>query len=246
MNNCKKIVPYYMFSYPDYETSLDLFKKLTEINETIEIGFPFSDPLADGSVIQAAANEVLRKFNPSLDDYLDFVKKIRNYNNNTTIYCMTYLNPILYYGYDKFLKKSAKSGLNGFIIPDFPPEESIEFLKLCTNYNLKVTFIITPLTLKERIDYISKITTGFIYFVTYTGVTGKKAVMSKENISILNYIKKHYNKDIYIGFGIKNRNDVINMLKYAEKVIVGSALINKFNETNNIDKVVEFMKSLGG
>lgn len=240
----KNIVPYYMFSYPDYKTSLKLFKNLTHLCDTIEIGFPFSDPLADGPVIQAAANEVITKHNPDFKSYFKFINEIHLYNKKIKLFCMTYLNPILYYGLEKFLSAAAKAGLTGFIIPDLPPEEADIFLKLSNKYKLKVSFIITPLTEKKRIDYISKITTGFIYYVTYTGVTGKKAVMSKNNIQLINYIKNNYQQKIYIGFGIKTKSDVKNMLKYADKVIIGSALLNIFNKTQNIDKICEYLNKL--
>lgn len=237
-----RIVPYYLFSYPDYKTSLNLCKKIVSIFDTVEIGYPFSDPLADGPVIQAAGTETLANNDVNFPAYFKFVNELNK--EDTKIYCMTYINPIISYGVEKYFQNAKRAGLYGLIIPDMPIEESENYVELANKYNLKLTFLVTTITDENRIKQIADVTTGFIYFATYTGVTGKQVRINRSLIEKISIIKKISKKEVYAGFGIRTKEDVNHLLKYVDRVIIGSAIINKFNERRRIDDVINYLNTL--
>ncbi|HON57161.1 MAG TPA: tryptophan synthase subunit alpha [bacterium] len=221
MNTKKKFIPYILFGYPTIEESYRKALTFADTADIFEIGFPYSDPIADGRVIVDAARIALKN-KISFIDYLEFIKKLKD-KITAPIYAMTYYNPILKYGIEKFMK----SEIDGFIIPDLIIEESGELLKIAKKYNKKSVFIITPDTLDDRIKKISEHTTGFIYFVTYAGVTGKNVKLTKQIIDKIKKIKEIVNCDVNIGFGIRKIRDIDYIYKYTEAdgVIVGSAII---------------------
>ncbi|HOK39932.1 MAG TPA: tryptophan synthase subunit alpha [bacterium] len=238
------IVPYWMFCYPDFETSLKICKELSKETEIMEIGYPFSDPLADGPIIQATATYTLSHNIINFDKYFSFVKEIKNFNNEIKLYSMTYVNPIIRYGIKKFFKNAINAGLYGFIIPDLSIEEADYFLKFINYHNLKITFLVTPITEIERIKQIAKLTTGFIYFVTYTGVTGKKVIINKHIKDKIKEIKLNTKKEVYVGFGIKSKEDIVKLKDCADKVIIASEMIKRFNATGKIETIINFLQEL--
>ncbi|MBP7652614.1 tryptophan synthase subunit alpha [Candidatus Dependentiae bacterium] len=215
----KKFVPYIMYGYPDIKYSYDKVIEFSEIADLIEIGYPFSDPIADGKTIHSAATVAIKK-GVTFKGYLEFIKKIKK-TTKKTVYSMTYYNPVLNYGIEKYIK----SEIDGFIIPDLIAEESSEIIFYAEKYKKKSVFIVTPDTSAERIKYITRMTTGFIYYVTYSGVTGNKVKIDKKVLEKISEIKKISGHEVYVGFGIRTPSDLKTVLKYADGGIIGSAIL---------------------
>ena len=172
--------------------------------DIIELGVPFSDPLADGPTIQASSQRSLKK-GINLTKILNTVKNIRQ-RSGIPITLMTYYNPIFHYGESKFIRDAHKCGVDGLIIPDLPPEEANGITKLARIKGLSTIFFLAPTTTKERMKRIVKAATGFVYYVSFAGVTGAQKSFSKKNITNIKSAKKITQKPICVGFGVSNAN----------------------------------------
>lgn len=247
-NNQKAFIAFITAGYPNLNTTEKLVIELERSGvDIIELGVPFSDPMADGPIIQEASCEALKK-NVRLIDILKLVKKMRS-KINIPIILMTYYNPIFSFGDNRFIKMAVDCGVDGVIIPDLPPDEGCDFIRKANKSGLNNISFISPTTSTPRIKFISSVAKGFIYYVSLTGVTGvRKAVASnlKENIKI---IKRYTNKPVCVGFGISNRKQVEEVSKVADGVIIGSAIVAKIKENiknpsliKNIGKFVQGLK----
>ena len=201
--------------------------------DLIEIGVPFSDPMADGPIIQKSYRRALKN-GVNLDEVLSLVKIFRKKNNYTPIVLMGYYNPFFQKGIKSFLKEAEKVGVDGVLIVDLPPENDDEIKKYLSDYKLKVIRLASPTTDRQRLNKILKISSGFLYYVSITGITGS-------GLSKFNTLKNAYNKlkryskiPIVVGFGINTPEKAKIVSKYADGVVVGSAIINELEET--IDK----------
>jgi len=210
----------------------------------IELGIPFSDPIAEGSVITKADIRAL-KSNTTTDKIFDMVKNIRKRHKDFPFVFMTYLNPVFSYGYDKFFKKSEELGMLGIIIPDLPIEEKNEVESVAKKYNQKVISLIAP-TSNDRIKNIASKSDGFIYLVSSMGVTGMRNEFNTDLESIIKEIRKYTNTKVAIGFGISNPEQAKKMASISDGVIIGSAIV-KLVEThleNASSYIYDFCKSI--
>ncbi|HQH55271.1 MAG TPA: tryptophan synthase subunit alpha [Candidatus Marinimicrobia bacterium] len=195
----------------------------------IELGIPFSDPIADGPVIQKASDKALVN-GVDLEQVLDIVATVRKFSD-IPIILMGYLNPIYQMGLAKFIKSARNVGVDGLILPDWPMEESRRYQDELSKANLDLIHLIAPNTPTERIRQIDEISTAFIYCVAYTGVTGQDNRPTPETIAFFNHLKQTLRHPWLIGFGVKSHEDFQTYTHYADGVIIGSAFINLLENT---------------
>lgn len=242
------LISYIMVGYPSENATLAAVRGLIEGGaDIIELGFPFSDPLADGPVIQNASTISLEK-GTKIDKFLTLVKKIRK-ETDIPLVLMTYTNILYHKGYVKFISEAKKAGIDGFILPDMSIEESKEYLQAAKN-KVDTIFLISPNTSKKRIEKISKVTSGFLYLVAVYGTTGVKTGIKSYTIDAIKNVKKQTKGKIPIGvgFGVSTPDDVKKYIKAgADAVIVGSAylkLIKKTPQEKLEARITSFTKSL--
>lgn len=220
----KAFIAYLTCGYPNIslteKLTLELDKRGADI---IELGVPFSDPLADGPTIQESSSYALKK-GINLTQILSLVRRVRK-KSRVPLCIMSYYNPIFSYGEERFVRDALKSGLDGIIIPDLIPEEARGLIKPAGRAKIAVIFFLSPTSSLARIKYISKISKGFIYYVSLTGVTGAKRDLPSDLSSHLKLIKKYTPKPLCVGFGISTPVQVRDISRYADGVIVGSAFI---------------------
>ena len=215
--------------------------------DIIEIGIPFSDPVADGPTIQQS-NKVALDNGITLSAILKQVTEIRK-SVKMPIILMGYLNPVMQYGVEKFAKDAAAAGVDGVILPDMPvPEYEKEYRKVFEEAGLLLTFLISPTTSEDRIRKIDRISTGFIYAVSASSTTGAKSGFAPEQVAYFERLKKMKLKNPFlIGFGISNRETFTQASEFGAGAIVGSAFVNMLKESSDIEKdVVKFVKELKG
>lgn len=243
----KAFIAFITAGYPDLRTTEELIREFDSIGvDVVELGVPFSDPMADGLVIQEASFEALKK-NTHLVDILRMVKRVRK-TVSLPICLMTYYNPIFALEEEKFVRQAFSCGVDGVIVPDLPPEEGKTLMKLSSKYNLDNICFIAPTTSQQRLKFIAKSSSGFIYYVSLTGVTGARKSLPVDLVKNIKAIKKITDKPVCVGFGISSALQVKQVAKIADGVIVGSAIVRKIKE--NIGKkdlakrVGSFVKSL--
>lgn len=225
-NSKKALIPYIAAGDPNPEITIDLMHAMVESGaDIIELGIPFSDPMADGPVIQKASERAL-KYGTSLTDVLAMVKIFRERNNYTPIVLMGYLNPIEIMGYENFAKTANQSGVDGVLTVDIPPEEAQSYVSVLKNNDLDPIFLLSPTTTKERMKVICGFASGFVYYVSVKGVTGTSALNTSEVSERLDIIKEVTDLPIGVGFGIKNAETATAIAQFSDAVIVGSALVN--------------------
>ena len=246
--NEKALISYIMVGFPNEKSTLTTVRGLVKGGaDIIELGFPFSDPLADGPVIQNASTISLGK-GTKIDGFFNIVKKIRK-ETDIPLVLMTYTNILYHKGYPKFISEAKKAGIDGFILPDMSVEESKEYLNAAKN-KADTIFLISPNTSKTRIQKISKASTGFLYLVAVFGTTGVKTGIKNYTLKAIKEVKKQTKGKIPIGvgFGVSTPEDVKTYVKAgADAVIVGSAylkLIEKTSQNNLESKIASFTKSL--
>ena len=233
-NKSKKLVTFVTGGDPDLLTSEEVLKTIIK-NETdiIEIGMPFSDPIADGPTIQLSSNRAI-KSGINLDSIFTICKNIRKTNNAIPIILMGYYNVILHYGIINFTKKCSEIGIDGLIIVDLQPEEDIELYESIKNNDIDLIRLITPTTTIERIKTITSHASGFLYYVTVTGITGQNSANLSELKESIKKIRDQSNLPIIAGFGINNKKQVNEICKITDGVVVGSSIVKIIE--NNIDK----------
>lgn len=208
---------------PDIETSYELIRTMAASGaDIIEIGIPFSDPIAEGPVIQEASLRAL-KSGTTTDSLFDMVKKLRNEIDIPLIF-MTYMNPIYVYGTDRFMKKCAETGIDGVIVPDVPFEEKAELNSQCKAYGVDLISMIAP-TSKERIEMIAREAEGFIYCVSSLGVTGVRSEIKTDIGSMVSHVKAVTDVPCAVGFGIATPEQAKKMAALSDGAIVGSAIV---------------------
>ena len=217
---------------PDFETSLQILKKLPASGaDVIELGMPFSDPMADGPAIQASSQRAL-KAGINLKKIFSIVEIFRAEDAETPIVLMGYYNPIYIYGIERFVSDAEAAGVDGLIIVDLPPEEP-EMLNVIENSRIQFIYLVTPTTNDERLPKVIKHASGFIYYVSVTGITGTKTASSEHVELALSRIRRYTDLPIAVGFGIKTPEQATKMAKYADAAVVGSALVSRSED--NLD-----------
>ncbi len=224
-------VAYVSAGDPDHETSLEIVRGLPQAGaDVIELGMPFTDPMADGPAIQASGLRAL-KSGANMHRTLDLVRAFRAGDDDTPIVLMGYYNPIYVYGVDAFLKDAKDAGVDGLIIVDLPPEEDAELCLPALKAGLNFIRLATPTTDDKRLPTVLKNTSGFVYYVSMTGVTGTKDVNTEHVAAAVARLRNHSDLPVAVGFGIKTPAQVKAVGAAANAAVVGSALVSKIAET---------------
>lgn len=231
--NRAALITFIMGGDPDLQTTGELLFTLPQAGaDIIEIGVPFSDPMADGPVIEAAGKRAISK-GTTLKKILDTVSQFRTANTTTPIILMGYYNPIYRYGVQKFCKDAGAAGVDGLIIVDLPPEEEREITPHLEQNGLCLVRLIAPTSNDERVKKITASASGFVYYISVTGVTGAATASSIDLAAKLEALHKDIALPIVVGFGIKTAQQVKEAAKHADAVVVGSALVNVIAESKN-------------
>ena len=230
-SNAKKaLVSYVMAGDPAPEVTVPLLHDLVAAGvDVLEIGLPFSDPMADGPVIALAAERALAGGTNTLK-VLDMVAEFRQKNNTTPVVLMGYLNPLEIIGYEAFAKRASESGVDGLLIVDLPPEEAGDLDVVLKQYDLDPIFLIAPTSTDERISHVLGQARGFIYYVSLKGVTGSGALDTREAAERIAKVKAQTDLPVGVGFGIRDADTAKKMASVADAVIVGSVLVQPFGE----------------
>ncbi len=212
--------------------------------DIVELGFPFSDPLADGPTIQRASDFALRH-HIQLDDAFRLVKKLRKKNCQIPIVLFSYYNPVFHRGIEPVAKSLKQSGFQGIVIPDLPPDESAQPAKVFRDHNLLQIYLIAPTTDPKRMAWIASRSQGFIYYVSLRGVTGARKALDPELSKQVRALKQKTKKPVLVGFGVSSESHVKQICKFADGVIVGSAIVQSLsNRRFGFQKTVRFVRSL--
>jgi len=213
------LVPFITAGYPQADTFIDNLRAIAAVGDVVEIGVPFSDPMADGMTIQRSSHVAIQN-GVSLGWILD---ELAGSDIETPLLLMSYLNPLLAFGYDKLAKRAREVGVCGFIVPDLPYEESAEFRAAIEKQGLGLVQLVTPATPDERLAKLTGASRGFVYAVTITGITG--GGLPANLAEYLDKVSSVSPLPVCAGFGIRQRDDVVNVGRHAAGAIVGSALV---------------------
>jgi tryptophan synthase alpha chain len=242
------LIPYIMGGDPDLATTKTLILEMEKAGcDIIELGAPFSDPLADGPTIQKAAIRSLKN-RTSIADVLGLIADVRK-TSRIPLILMTYYNLIFKYGEERFVRDAAAAGLDGIILPDLPPEEAGTLIPLAKKAGLDTIFLLAPTSTDDRIKLVSKVSQGFVYYVSLTGVTGARTDIQHSVKDSLQRIKAITDKPVAVGFGISSPDQAAQVALWgADGVIVGSALVKVIEEQSGnpelVNKAVAFVKAL--
>ena len=220
------VVPFITAGFPRARSTVPLVRAMSDAGaDMIEIGMPFSDPLADGPTIQRSSEVALRN-GMTVAKTLAAVRELRDGGLETPLILMGYCNPLYAYGLDRFLGDAAGAGVDGLIVADMPPEEADELLIGCRRVGVSATFLVAPNAPDERVRTVDEASTHFSYCVTVTGVTGARSDVAGRAVQFLQRMKKLATKPFVVGFGIKRPEHVAELGPLADGVVVGSALID--------------------
>ena len=243
----KAFIAYVPFGFPSVNHTGKIIHALQDAGvDIIELGVPFSDPLADGPIIQEATTIALKK-GATLERLFSFLSSIKK-SVKVPLVIMTYYNPVFHYGQDKFFSKLKKADVSGIMVVDLPVEESKQYLKSAKKHDLETVFFVTPTTSKSRDKNIVKASKGFIYYISVTGITGPKDLRYGEIRGHVKQLKKMTKLPVCIGFGVHTKDQVKQLGKISDGVIVGSAIVKFIKENyKNKDfssKLQRFVRSL--
>ena len=239
----KALIAFITAGYPNYKATAKIAVTLAECGcDIIELGIPFSDPLADGATIQKASYQALKQgITPEacLEIAADIRKKIA-----TPLVFMTYYNPVLNYGLKAFCKRCVKAGINGLIVPDLPPEEGLELETITRKSTLDLIYLLAPTSTESRINIVASSSRGFIYLVSLAGVTGTRNTLSPELQSFVQRVRVKTMLPLCVGFGISNVEQALRAATLADGVIIGSRLIQLIEEDATLTTLKSFITSL--
>lgn len=242
--NKKAFVAYVMAGDPDYDTSLEIVRGLPAAGvDVIELGLPFTDPMADGPTIQLAGQRALET-GMTLQKTLDLARAFRTEDQTTPIVMMGYYNPIYSRGVDSFLKEAKDAGIDGLIVVDLPPEEDSELCIPAQAAGLNFIRLATPTTDDKRLPRVLQNTSGFVYYVSITGITGAAEAQAGDVGPEVARIKSASGLPVIVGFGVNTPEKAAGIAKVADGVVVGSAIVSKIGAGENVADVLSFVKSL--
>ncbi len=242
--NKKAFVAYVMAGDPNYETGLEVVKGLPAAGvDIIELGLPFTDPMADGSTIQLAGQRALEA-GQNLEKTLAYASALRETDDTTPIVLMGYYNPIYSRGVDRFLKEAKAAGIDGLIIVDLPPEEDSELCIPAQAVGINFIRLATPTTDDKRLPKVLQNTSGFVYYVSVTGITGAAAAQASEVGPEVARIKSQTDLPVIVGFGIRTPEAAEDIAKIADGAVVGSAIVEKVGAGESVSDILAFVKSL--
>jgi tryptophan synthase alpha chain len=219
------LMPYFPLGFPDAPTSLDVIEAMSKAGaDAFEIGLSFSDPLADGPVIQHATQVALEQ-GITVQRSLEMIAELRSRGVTQPFLLMGYINPIMAYGLERFVGDAASAGADGFIVPDLPPEEADELDRLCRERGLGLIYFLAPTSTTERVKSVAEKAQGFIYLVSIAGVTGARSQVASGLSNFVARIRQAISTPIAIGFGVSTPEQAGEVSSIADGVIVGSALV---------------------
>ena len=219
------LMPYFTIGYPTIDESLKIISAIASQSDLLELGVPFSDPIADGKTVQRSSQRALEN-GVTTAICLQLVRSLRNQGIDIPVLLMGYYNPILAYGEEKFVNDAADSGVDGFIVPDLPPEEAGSLKVAATKRGLALIYFVAPTSNQHRIELVASEATGFIYVVSVTGVTGARKKLEMDLAQLVAQVRARSNLPVAVGFGISTPAQAAEVGRYADGVIVGSALID--------------------
>ena len=241
--NHTALIPYITVGYPTIETTLKAVPLFAGIGcDIIELGIPFSDPLADGATIQQASYEALRQ-GVTTSVCFEVARKLRRRVEIPLVF-MTYYNPVLKFGPEQFCSKCTEVGIDGLIIPDLPPDEGKELEESTKRHSLDLVYLLSPASTEERIRLVTSRSSGFVYLVSLTGVTGIRDRLPEELEGFVAKVRRRTEKPLCVGFGVSTPEQARRVAKVADGVIVGSRIIQLLNEDKSLENVCSFVKRL--
>jgi tryptophan synthase alpha chain len=226
----KAFIPYIMAGYPsleDTKNGLILFEECGA--DVVEVGVPFTDPLADGPIIQRASEMALLQ-GITLRKVIAFVRVLRQ-SIRVPLVLMTYYNPVFKYGEEAFVKDAKDAGVDGLVVPDLPPDEAGNLIQYAKTESLDTIFLLAPTSNAERIKKVAKASRGFIYYVSVTGITGSRLLLDGSLEIFISGIRKFTDKPIAVGFGVSSPEEASSVSKVSDGVIVGSAIVKRLHES---------------
>lgn len=243
--NRTALLPFITAGDPHPDVTVGLMHDLVEVGaDMIELGVPFSDPMADGPVIQRASERALQH-HVSVHDVFDMVRQFRERNDTTPVILMGYLNPVEVMGYAAFAKGAAEAGVDGVLTVDVPPEESHDLIQALRSQSLDAIYLAAPTSHRQRLELIADAASGFIYYVSLKGVTGSANLVLDEVAAKIQEIREVTDMPLGVGFGIKDAQMAAAMSKIADAVVVGSALVSRIEaNVNKPDKIGVELKQL--
>jgi tryptophan synthase alpha chain len=237
----KAFIPYIMAGDPSLEKTKDMVLMFEECGaDIVELGVPFTDPLADGPTIQRASERALET-GITLKKVVAFVKGLRK-STQIPIVLMTYYNPVFKYGEENFVKDAKEAGVDGVIVPDLPPDEAESFIVPSRSASLDTIFLLAPTSTPDRIKKVAKESRGFIYYVSITGITGSRLLLDGSMEALISEIRKYTRRPIAVGFGVSTPEEASAVSKVSDGVIVGSAIVKRLNESP--DELKKYFASL--
>jgi tryptophan synthase alpha chain len=237
------LIPYLTVGYPSVEATLKAVPLFAKNGcDIVELGIPFSDPLADGTTIQHASYEALRQGVTS-EVCFEVAQELRRQVEIPLVF-MTYYNPVLKLGLEQFCSKCAAVGIDGLIIPDLPPEEGEELGRSTKRHRLDLVYLLSPASTEQRIRLVTDRSTGFIYLVSLTGVTGARDTLPEELESFVGSVKEKTEKPLCVGFGVSTPEQARRVAAVADGVIVGSRIIQLLDKDKSLKNASSFVKSL--
>ena len=240
----KAFVAYVMAGDPDFDTSLEIVKGLPEAGvDVIELGLPFTDPMADGPTIQLAGQRALEA-GQTLNKTLDLARTFREQDDTTPIVLMGYYNPIYSHGVDRFLEDAKAAGIDGLIVVDLPPEEDSELCIPAQAAGLNFIRLATPTTDEKRLPKVLQNTSGFVYYVSITGITGAANAVATDVGPEVARIKASTDLPVIVGFGIKTPEASRDIAAIADGAVVGSAIVERIANGDSPADVLSFVKGL--
>lgn len=241
-NNRKALIPFITAGDPHPDMTVNLLHALVDSGaDMIELGIPFSDPMADGPVIQRASERALAN-NVGINKTIDLVKDFRKDNKHTPIILMGYANPIEAIGLTNFVGAIKEAGVDGVITVDYPPEESKEFVSLLLKNDIDSIFLLSPTTEDERIKLIISQATGFIYYVSLKGVTGSANIDMEQVSERVNNVRQFTNLPVAVGFGVKDAKTAKEVAAIAHAVVIGSRIVLEIEQSNKDDLIGNIKK----
>ena len=238
------LMPYFTLGYPDRQTALNVVEAIAPYSDLIELGVPFSDPLADGPTVQHSTQIALEN-GTTVTDCLSMVSELRERGVTTPFCLMGYYNPMIAYGLERYVNDAKAAGAQGFIVPDLPPEEAEEFLQLTSAAGMAYIYLLAPTSDADRIAQVTAVANGFIYLVSVTGVTGARASLHHDLDAFIERVRAQTDASLAVGFGISTPELAASVGALADGVIVGSALINAVNAADDKPQAAaEFVQSL--
>jgi tryptophan synthase alpha chain len=241
-SNRRALILYLTIGFPQRESALELVPQLIEAGaDMIELGVPFSDPIAEGVTIQRATQQALKNL-VNTPYCLETARTLRERGVEVPLLFMGYLNPVLQYGVERFCADAEVAGVDGIILPDLPPEESEELQAACRAHSLDLIMFLSPTSTESRIAHVTEHATGFIYCVSLTGVTGARAELSPKLLSFLQRVRPRTHTPLAVGFGISKPEHARQVAQIADGVIVGSALLNVIEQGSDVQDFVRGLR----